>query len=259
MSSALIDIQNLRHSFVTSTGASVNALSGINFSMQRGQFVSFVGHSGAGKSTLLGILAGLIEPTSGHIVFSEPRRTLKVGYLFQKDAIFPWRNVESNLSYSDEIKGLEKEVRRQTAKELCELVGLDPGIYLSKFPKELSGGEARRVSLGMALSLHPTLLCLDEATSSLDWISRRRMQSVIQQVVARIGATTISATHDLEEATWLSDCVAILCKGTITHTIRINLPRPRTDLMRNCDEFKSILGDIADAMQQRNCEEFVAC
>lgn len=257
MKSAVVKVKDITCRFLTVAQTRVEALRGVTFDLEYKEFVTFVGHSGAGKSTLLSIIAGLLKASSGQIVLDEVLSKSQIGYVFQKDAVFPWRTVETNLSYHDEIHGVSKQVRRQKAARLCELVGLNPTIYLSKFPKELSGGEARRVSLGMALSLEPALLLMDEPTSSLDWLSRREVQSVIQQVVAGLGTTTISVTHDVEEALWLSDRVVVLSQGKVTANIAVGLPRPRTDDMRTSSEFKSLEDEVVAAMLASSRAEYV--
>ena len=209
-----------------------------------------MGPSGSGKSTLLNIIAGLIPVTSGAIRypafgFGTPPR---VGYLFQSDAVFPWRSVERNLTYALEIQHIRSRQRRERAVELCWLVGLDPAVYLRKLPGELSGGELRRVGLGMTMASTPQLLLLDEPTSAVDWLTRRTLQAVIQDVIAGAQSTAVVVTHDVEEAVWLGDRVLVLREGRITRSIDVDLPRPRTDDLRTTRAFEAVEERVIEAL-----------
>jgi len=137
---------------------------------------------------------------------------------------------------------------------------LNPEAHMAKFPNELSGGEIRRLSLGMALSKKPKILLLDEPTSSLDWLSRRQIQSEIQQLVWNKGITVVSVTHDVEEAIWLSNRIIVLKEGKIAATIDINLPHPRTHEMRSLSLFQALEDEVVAAIvSPKECKEVVLC
>ena len=230
----------------------VHALREVTLSVAPGGFVAVVGRSGAGKSTLLHILARLLAPESGTVSYPAFDAQPRIGYLFQADAAFPWRTVANNLTYALDIRGVRRHERQVRAEELCLLVNLNPARHLTKYPAELSGGELRRVGLGMALADHPDILLLDEPTSAVDWITRRQLQHTLQDVMTKSSAATIIVTHDIEEAVWLSDRVVVLRDGSITDRVRVDLARPRRDAMRTSDHFRlledrvmSALGDTA--------------
>lgn len=205
------------------SGSTARALRNIDLDILEGEFLSIVGPSGSGKSTLLRILAGLEAPSSGTVSRNVKGR---VGFLFQQDSIFPWRTVEKNLAYSLEARGLPVRERDLQVKELCSAVGL-PLEFLKKFPRELSGGEARRVSIGMALSADADLLLLDEPTSQLDYISRLNLQKLIHQIWTRTRPTIVCVTHDIDEAILLSERIVVLGGGELRELVAMSLPFPR--------------------------------
>ena len=233
-----ISATGLSYGYNSGRGARVEALREVSFNVKLGEFLGVVGPSGSGKSTLLHMLSQLLMPDAGNISFPAFGKMPHVGYMFQGDATFPWRTVEGNLTYALEIRREAGAVRHRRAEELCGLVGLNPGEHLRKFPSQLSGGQVRRVGLGMALADAPDLLLLDEPSSAVDWITRRQLQRMIQDVVIKSRATAIIVTHDIEEAVWLCDRVITLQRGFITNSIDVCLPRLRTDEMRTTETFK---------------------
>lgn len=234
-------------------GRSLRIVNNFSATIHEGEFVSIVGPSGCGKSTIIGLICSALFPCGGAIRF--PNGRPKLGVQFQSDALFPWRQVWSNLGYPQEILRLGKDARRSHAAELCELVKLAPSTFLDRYPAELSGGERRRVSLAMALSANPALLLLDEATSSLDWSTRRAMQEMLQRLCASRRLTTLSVTHDVEEAVWLSDRVLILEGGRCKADYAISLPRPRTQATRVDKEFINAVTSIADLLTSEICPD----
>ena len=167
----------------TTSGQKSLALDDISLGIEEGEFLTVVGSSGSGKSTLLRILAGIDQPSAGSTSVYDEKTDVKIGFVFQGNAVFPWRTVEGNLSYALDMRHSSNEIKRGHAVELCNLVGLvPPDTFLEKYPHELSGGESRRVAIGMALSAGASLLLFDEATSQLDYVSRLRLQMTIQKL-----------------------------------------------------------------------------
>lgn len=232
-----VNVRGLAYSYRSPRGVG-RVLSGLSFDVRIGEVVSVVGSSGAGKSTLLHILSRLIAPDEGTVEFPAFEAAPRIGYMFQSNGTFPWRTVERNLTYSMEVRGAARVERKSRAWELCLMVGLDPAQHLAKYPSELSGGQLRRVELAMAFAELPQILLVDEPTSSVDWITRRQLQRMIQDVVSTSGVTLIVVTHDIEEAVWLSDRVIALGNGSVADSIEINLPRPRTDELRTTEAFR---------------------
>jgi NitT/TauT family transport system ATP-binding protein len=218
-----VQCKALSKQYVGENGSKVQALRSIDLDVAEGEFLSIVGYSGSGKSTLLRILAGLEEPSSGVVVKNSEAG---VGFLFQNDSIFPWRTVAGNLSYSMEARGIAPEIRITKVDQLCRAVGL-PIAYLNKYPRELSGGEARRVSIGMVLSSDASLILLDEPTSQLDYVSRIQLQELVRQVWNAMRPTIVCVTHDIDEAILLSQRIVVLDTGEIRDMIPVFLPFPR--------------------------------
>lgn len=239
-----IRADELSYRFRAPHGVEHQALRDVSFDVGLGEVVGVVGPSGAGKSTLLNIVSNLLPADSGSIAYPSFDRLPRIGYMFQSNSAFPWRTVEQNLTYALQIRGESRPLRARRANELCRLVGMDPARYLCKYPKELSGGELRRVELGMALADSPQLILIDEPTSAVDWITRRQLQSMIQELVVSSGATVIFVTHDIEESVWLSDRVLALHDGTLADSIDVDLPRPRTDEMRTGVRFKQLMDQV---------------
>lgn len=207
-------------------------LQNVNLDVYRGEFVSIVGASGCGKTTLLRMIGGLAPYSpgeirvNGRVVRDVPPR---IGFVFQDSALLPWRTIWENVEVGlNEIRRqLSKtEVRAKVAAAL-ELVGLsDFGHYL---PRQVSGGMQQRTGLARALVGEPDVLLMDEPFGALDAFTRMRLQEELAQIVARTTATTVFVTHDVDEAVFLSDRVAVMSTrpGTIRAVVDIDLPRPR--------------------------------
>jgi len=224
----LVRVENVAKTFVR-RGIEHVALDGVSLDVEKGSFVCLVGRSGCGKSTLLNLVAGLIAPTRGRIIESGrvvdgPR--LNVGYLTQKDTLLPWRDVLRNIEMPLEIRKLERAERERKAVALIERVGLQGRERA--YPRELSGGMARRASLARMLIAQPELLLLDEPFSALDAQLRQEMQNELLRLWAGSGNTVIFVTHDIEEAIAMGDRVVVLGqRGRVVHDEGIALPRPR--------------------------------
>lgn len=238
----MIDVRSLRFNRV-GPGRCIKVIKRFDCVIYKGEFVSLVGPSGCGKSTILALLSGALTPAEGTILF--PNGKPKLGVQFQADALFLWRRVWSNLGYALEIDGQGTEARRAHAATLCELVELNPSTFLDRYPSELSGGECRRVSLAMAISASPEFLLIDEATGNLDWLTRRNMQQMLQKLCADRKLTTIAATHDVEEAVWLSDRILVMHNGGRTQEVTIKLSRPRSDATRKNPVFTEYVAKVA--------------
>jgi NitT/TauT family transport system ATP-binding protein len=223
----MLTVHGVSKSYLTLAGAIVTAVRDINFVLPELEFLAIVGPSGCGKSTLLRLLAGIEAPSTGSIRFSNADAPPRIGFVFQAEAIFPWRTVERNLSYPLELSGYSRSERKRLAQSLCRLVGLSPEIFLSKYPIELSGGEVRRVSIGMALAREANLLLLDEPTSQLDSFMKLRIQGVLQDIWVERPLTVVCVTHDLEEAFLLADRILIMKAGRVVGEVRVDTPRPR--------------------------------
>lgn len=222
-----ISCESLVKEYRTTAGRTILALNHLSLTIHEGEFVTVVGRSGGGKSTLLRILSGIERPTSG-MVHRLGNQGDRVGMVFQGNSIFPWRTVEGNLNYSFEARGSSRSSKGIGAHELCALVGLDPAMFLGKYPKELSGGEVRRVAIGMALSSQASLFLLDEPTSQLDYLSQMALQGMIQRLWMDQQQTVIYVTHDIDEAILLGQRILVLRDGFIIDSMTVDLPMPRS-------------------------------
>jgi NitT/TauT family transport system ATP-binding protein len=196
-----------------------------------GEFVSVVGPTGCGKSTLLNVAAGLLAPSAGAVrVFGEPLEGInaRAGYLFQSDALMPWRNALDNITAGLEFRGMERGAARRQGEDWLRRVGL--GGFGDRYPHQLSGGMRKRVALAQTLILNPQILLMDEPFSALDIQTRQLMENELLELWSADRKSVVFITHDLEEAIALSDRVVVLSAGPETRPIGeyvIDVPRPR--------------------------------
>ena len=204
------------------------AVDGIDLEIATGKFVSVVGPSGCGKSTLLNMAAGLIAPTRGQVsIFGEPLNGLnpRAAYMFQQDALLPWKTVLENVGLGLRFRGTFSEAK---AQQWVDRVGL--AAFSDKFPSQLSGGMRKRVAMAQCWIVDPDILLMDEPFSALDIHTRMRMEGELLDLWTGSPKTVLFVTHDLEEALSLSDEVVVLSAGPASHIIArhiIDLPRPR--------------------------------
>ena len=219
-----------------------------------GEFVSVVGPTGCGKSTLLNVAAGLLEPSAGSVtVNGEPLTGINrhAGYLFQADALMPWRNALDNVVAGLEFQGLPREQARQKGEQWLKRVGL--AGFGDRYPHQLSGGMRKRVALAQTLILGPQILLMDEPFSALDVQTRQLMENELLELWSADRKSVVFITHDLEEAIALSDRVVVLSAGPETHPIgefAIDLPRPRdVSEIRLTPHFIELHGEIWHRMK----------
>lgn len=226
----LLELRNIEKSF---PGRTDPVLVDINLSIPEGQFTAIVGCSGAGKSTLISVIAGLIVPDRGEVMFDGqssrepgPERAI----VFQNYSLLPWFTVQENIALAVEAAspGLGRKAVNDHAQYFIDLVKLSAAA--SKRPRELSGGMRQRVALARALAMEPRMLLLDEPLSALDALTRTAMQDELARIWSEAKTTVIMVTNDLDEAILLADCVYPLTRGpraTLGREIPVALPRPR--------------------------------
>lgn len=196
-----------------------------------GEFVSVVGPTGCGKSTLLNIAAGLLEPSAGQVrVFGEPLQGInrRAGYMFQADALMPWRSAIGNVMVGLQYRGMPEAEARAQAQSWLERVGL--GGFGDRYPHQLSGGMRKRTALAQTLALDPDIILMDEPFSALDIQTRQLMENEVLDLWAARRKAVLFITHDLDEAIAMSDRVVVLSAGPATRPIgefAVDLPRPR--------------------------------
>ena len=191
----------------------------MSLDIQDGELLVILGESGCGKSTLLKIIAGLIEPEKGDVLFNdinitkEPPQKRKIGYVPQAQVLFPHMTIRENIQFGLEARKLSKESVADKMNWITKLIQIDD--LLDRFPREISGGQRQRVALARAMAIEPDILLLDEPLSSIDASGRESLALTIRRVQRQTGTTTVYVTHNSEEARLISDRVAIMYDGKI--------------------------------------------
>ena len=227
-----------------------------------GEFVCVVGPTGCGKSTLLNVAAGLLAPSSGSVkVFGEPLAGInsRAGYLFQAEALMPWRSALDNVIVGLEFRGMERGPAIERGNDWLQRVGL--AGFGNRYPHQLSGGMRKRVSLAQTFILNPQILLMDEPFSALDVQTRQLMENELLDLWSAERKSVVFITHDLEEAIALADRVVVLSAGPETHPIgeyKIDLERPRDVAeIRLTPHFQELHSQIWHTMKQEVLKGYV--
>jgi NitT/TauT family transport system ATP-binding protein len=231
----------------------LQALIDLSFEVSPREFVCVLGPSGSGKSTLLRLLAGLLKPTHGEVLYRgmhDPAVPLRVGMVFQKANLMPWRTVLENIILPLEIQHAPRPAALAKVRELIELVGLQ-GFEQAR-PRQLSGGMAQRVAIARALAHDPDLLLLDEPFGSLDALTRERMGSELLHIWQARQKTVVMVTHSISEALFLADRVLVLTSrpGRLGLDLPVDLPRPRDEDIRYTPRFGALARQLKAAIQR---------
>ena len=230
----------------------LQALDDISFSVNAEQFVCVLGPSGCGKTTLLRLLAGLLSPSYGEVIFADSSLTTPrhgVGMVFQKANLMPWRTVLENILLPLEIQHVPRQEAMEKALALVELVGLTG--FEDSLPRDLSGGMAQRVAIARALIHEPDLLLLDEPFGSLDALTRERMGSELTRIWQARRKTVIMVTHSISESLFLADRVLVLSPrpGRLFLDLTVDLPRPRVEDIRYTSGFSALARQVRLAIE----------
>jgi len=225
-----LSIQKVRKSFA-GKGGEVRVLDDLSFDIKERDFVSVIGPSGCGKTTIFNIIAGLLDPDSGTLHYrGDEIENLRgrVGYMMQKDLLFPWRTVLGNVLLGLETRGVDRQAAEAKARAYLRDFGL--AGFENAYPKTLSGGMRQRVALIRTLIMDPDILLLDEPFSALDYQTRLYLEGVLKDAVETYHKTVILVTHDIDEAVALSKRVVVLsgrpARVKIVHDIDISAPSP---------------------------------
>ncbi|MFT9087078.1 MAG: nitrate/sulfonate/bicarbonate ABC transporter ATP-binding protein [Acetobacter okinawensis] len=250
----LAELRHVRQFYHKDSTADVQVLDDVNLSIHAGEIVGLLGRSGSGKSTLLRIIAGLLPPTSGDVLWKgEPLRgpTPDVAVVFQSFALFPWMTVEENVALGLDAQGVPAAERDALVESAIELIGL--GGYENAWPKELSGGMQQRVGLARALVVNPALLLMDEPFSALDVLTAENLRTDLVELWADNKLPVQSmliVTHNIEEAVLMCDRIVIASSnpGRIAHVLPVPFPHPRN---REDAAFRQLVDRIYALMTQR--------
>ena len=239
--------------FNQGTSNEVHALSGIDLTVQKGEFVSLIGPSGCGKSTLLRLIGDLLAPTSGSIeVFGKPAPQARLdrdyGMAFQSAGLFDWRTVSANIELPLELMNVPKAKRSERSQRMLDMVQLSE--FGDHYPWQLSGGMQQRVAIARSLAFAPELLLMDEPFGALDEMTREHMQTELLAIQRDLGTTVVFVTHSIAEAVLLSDRVVVLSPrpGTLHGIINIELGQ-RSDDTRQSAEFFKLTTDVRNALR----------
>ena len=250
---AVIAVRGLSLTFQAADGP-VAALSEIDLTVQRGEFVSLIGPSGCGKTTLLRVIADLERPTGGAILVNgltpdEARRTRAYGYVFQAPALYPWRTIARNVALPLEVMGISSADRDERVARNLALVNLTG--FERRFPWQLSGGMQQRASIARALSFDPALLLMDEPFGALDEIVRDHLNEQLLELWAKTQKTVIFVTHSIPEAVFLSTRIVVMSPrpGRIIDVIESDLPQGRTLDVRETPEFLKIAHRVRQGLR----------
>ncbi|WP_276168697.1 ABC transporter ATP-binding protein [Zobellia alginiliquefaciens] len=229
---AYLELNNVYKSYGKGENAT-NVLSDINLQIEEGEFVAIVGFTGSGKTTLVNLINGLLEPTSGEVLFKgEPvvDTSHERGVIFQNYSLLPWLTVEQNvyMAVKEAFPKESKAVLKQRVKDYVEMVSLSPAIH--KRPKELSGGMRQRVSVARALAMNPEMIIMDEPLGALDALTRGNLQDEILNIWSKDKRTALLITNDVDEGIYMADRIIPLKPGpnaTLGPEFKIEIDRPR--------------------------------
>jgi len=238
----LLDFRNVAMQFPNGTVA----LSGVDLTVNRGEFVTVVGPSGCGKSTLLRIASGLEEASEGTASLA----TKRIGYVFQDATLLPWRTVQANVELLAELNGQPKKSRAAKARAAIDLVGLSG--FEQNLPKELSGGMKMRTSLARSFTLDPELFLFDEPFGALDEITRERLGDELLRIFVEQQFAALFITHSVAEAVYLSTRVVVMSgrPGRIVDTFEVPFEHPRDPDLRFTPEFAKLCGQVSHALRE---------
>jgi NitT/TauT family transport system ATP-binding protein len=244
---ARVEVRDLRKTF-QADGRDVVAVGSVSFDVRDEEFVALVGPSGCGKSTVLNVIAGLIPPSAGEVRLDGVRHAgvpPQVGYVFQKDTVFPWRTVRRNIALGLEYHRLAGPERDRRVGEAIRLVGLEG--FEDAFPATLSGGMRQRVALMRTLVVEPSILLMDEPFGALDTHTKLRLQAQLLELWRLRRQTVVFVTHDLAEAITLADRIIVLTSrpGRVKLIHEVKLPRPRDVIrIRETEEYAREFGAL---------------
>jgi NitT/TauT family transport system ATP-binding protein len=222
---------------------------GVDWAIPRGAFHCLVGRSGSGKTTLLKLAAGLLAPRRGlvridGVALDGPGP--RIGFVFQQPTLLDWLSVLDNVLLPLSLKRRLRSEDREKARALLDRVGLS--AFATRHPAQLSGGQQSRVAVARALITQPALLLLDEPFAALDALTREELQDDLLALCALQATTVLFVTHDIGEAVYLADRVAIMAGGRLHHDLAIDLPRPRSREMRYGPAFNALCRELRQAM-----------
>ena len=253
-----IEIQDIGISFGgngNGNGHRIEAVRRFSLTIKPGEFVALLGPSGCGKSTVLNAVAGFVRPSEGRVlVDGEPvtRPGADRGMVFQQHSLFPWKTVIDNVEFGLKMRGVGRTSRNSTARTFLHLVGL--GGFEKAYPSQLSGGMQQRVGIARVLVNEPRVMLMDEPFAALDAQTRMTMQELLLGVWREVRTTVLFVTHDIDEALFLSDRVAVMTArpGRLRDLVGVPLPRPRAPEVTTTPEFMRLKAHVLAQVREES-------
>jgi NitT/TauT family transport system ATP-binding protein len=228
---------------------SVTALNGMDLTLNEGDFLSLLGPSGCGKSTALRLIAGLMRPTTGRIIWNGVQDRGDIGVVFQEPTLMPWATVAKNVWLPFRLRGQSFASVQDRIATALELVGLEK--FADAYPRELSGGMKMRVSIARAFVTNPRLILMDEPFAALDEITRQKLNDDLLALKSKIGCTVIFVTHSVFESVFLSDRIVVMAArpGRVVRELTVDAPYPRDMEFRTSPAYAAHTHVVSDALR----------
>jgi NitT/TauT family transport system ATP-binding protein len=228
----------------------VTALDGMNLTLNEGDFLSLLGPSGCGKSTALRLIAGLMRPTKGRIIWTGEHDRGDIGVVFQEPTLMPWATVAKNVWLPFRLRGQSFASVRERIETALALVGLEN--FQDAYPRELSGGMKMRVSIARAFVTNPRLILMDEPFAALDEITRQKLNNDLLALKSKIGCTVIFVTHSVFESVFLSDRIVVMAArpGRVVQELTVDAPYPRDMEFRTSPDYAAHTHVVSDALRR---------
>jgi NitT/TauT family transport system ATP-binding protein len=250
----VVEIKGVDKTFSAGRSGAVTALSGIDLSIEPGEFITLLGPSGCGKSTLLRLIGDLAAPTAGTVTVNgkPPRRARQdrdYGMVFQAPTLFDWRTVVRNVVLPLELAGKPRGAAMVKAQQMLDLVGLRE--FAGHHPWQLSGGMQQRVAIARALTFEPALLLMDEPLGALDEMTREKLQTELLRIWSETGTTIVFVTHSIGEAVFLSTRVVVMSArpGRIVGIVPVDLPYPRDINTREAPAYFAKVTEVRELLR----------
>lgn len=252
----MVSAEVIRAESLTKSFSGIAVLSDISFTIKKGMSLSVIGPSGCGKTTLLYIVSGLTSPSSGRVMIDgrEVSGTdTRTAFILQDYGLLPWKSVLHNVELGMKIRGIPENRRKETAERFLDDLGI--ADHRNRFPANLSGGEKQRVAIARAIASGPEILLMDEPFSSLDTLTREKLQGTIRDIQISRGLSMITVTHSIEEAVFLGDEILVMTPGPGRISQIVKNSKRRSSGFRSSEQFYKTCGTVRGIIEKRETEK----